>query len=64
MFGLGISECFLILCIAVLIFGPKFFVNQFQSVRESFSGFNQGLKSSIKEDAEALPEGRQEKENS
>ena len=49
MFGLGIGELFLIFCIALLFFGPKFFMRSIDGVRDSFSGFSKGLKSEVDE---------------
>ena len=39
MFGLGFTEIFLILCLAVLIFGPKFFEKKIVGLKDSLQGF-------------------------
>ena len=55
MFGLGIQECFLLFCLALLIFGPRWFEKSFLSVKDSFSDFGRSLKEAKESDPKALP---------
>ena len=64
MFGFGLGEWVLILLIALLLFGPRWFVKAGSTLGESFAGFTRGLKAGQQPPVEpgtrpALPE-RQE----
>lgn len=63
MFGFGLGEWVLILLIALLLFGPRWFVKAGSTLGESFSGFTRGLKSGQQDEpatTKALPEGREQ----
>lgn len=62
MFGFGIGEWVLIFLIALLLFGPRWFVKAGSTLGESFSGFTRGLKSAQDDPAttKALPEGKEQ----
>lgn len=41
MFGLGLGEWLLILAVALLLFGPRFFVRQYRLLAHSLKGISQ-----------------------
>lgn len=56
MFGLGLTECALLLFLFVLVFGPRFLVNGVKRVFGSFMGFTESFKEAKEE---KLPPGSQ-----
>jgi Sec-independent protein translocase protein TatA len=60
MFGLGIGEIAVIIFLALLIFGPKFFAKRLEGIQESFQGFSKSFKSG-QDDVAALPPGSEKK---
>ena len=54
MFGLGLTECALILFLVVLIFGPRFLVTGVKRIFSSFAGFTDSFKDAKEE---KLPPG-------
>lgn len=59
MFGFGLTEWLLILGIALLLFGPRWFVKAGSTLGESVSGFTKAFKGANQADQPALPEGQE-----
>ena len=60
MFGLGIAEIAVIIFLALLLFGPKFFLKRLSGIQEGFKDFGKSF-SEGKEEPSALPSGSERK---